>query len=128
MLKNTDKRFDIDLKFGEIFEDKLAEIFTKKKIEVKTERDIWAKTGNIAIECSYRGQLSGLQATEADWWAQILTINNDIKGILLFPREELKEILNNMLDRKDARVVYGGDDSESKLVLAPLSKLFKEII
>jgi hypothetical protein len=50
MNKNKDNKFDLDLSFGEIFEDKLAEILASKKIEVKTERDIWKTTGNIAIE------------------------------------------------------------------------------
>ena len=32
-------KFDIDLKYGQIFENKLSDIFKNKKVEVKTERN-----------------------------------------------------------------------------------------
>ena len=48
--KKDRKKFDIDLKYGTIREEKIAEMLTNKKIEVKSERDMWMKTGNIAIE------------------------------------------------------------------------------
>ena len=48
--KEDRKKFDIDLKYGTIREEKIAEMLTNKKIEVKSERDMWMKTGNIAIE------------------------------------------------------------------------------
>jgi len=44
------KKFDIDLAYGEVREDKIAEMLTGKKIEVKSEKDMWQKTGNICIE------------------------------------------------------------------------------
>ena len=37
--KEDRKKFDIDLEYGQIREDKIAEMFTDKKIEVKSERD-----------------------------------------------------------------------------------------
>ena len=49
-------KFDIDLKYGQIFENKLSDIFKNKKVEVKTERNMWRKTGNIAIEYECRGK------------------------------------------------------------------------
>ena len=52
-------RFDIDLKFGQIYEEKIRKIFAGK-IEVKAERDIWKRTGNIAIEVRCKGKPSGL--------------------------------------------------------------------
>ena len=39
MKKNIDNKWDIDLAFGEKYEDSLAEILQIGKIEVKTERD-----------------------------------------------------------------------------------------
>ena len=48
--KKDRKKFDLDLKYGSIREDRIAEMLTNKKIEVKSERDIWQNTGNICIE------------------------------------------------------------------------------
>ena len=48
--KKDRKKFDLDLQYGKIREDKIAEMLTNKKIEVKSERGMWMKTGNIAIE------------------------------------------------------------------------------
>ena len=56
--------FDLDLNFGQIYEEKVRDIFEGDgSIEVKTERDIWQKTGNIAIEIRYRGKPSGISST-----------------------------------------------------------------
>ena len=41
--KNDRKKFDLDLQYGTIREEKIAEMLTNKKIEVKSERDIWQK-------------------------------------------------------------------------------------
>ena len=80
-----DNKFDVDLKFGEKFEKSFAKILSVGKVEVKTERDIWKRTGNIAIELASRGKLSGLNTTKAEWWAQVLTIEGNIEGVLMFP-------------------------------------------
>ena len=48
--------FDIDLDFGQVYEEKVRKLFEGKGgIEVKTERDMWKRTGNIAIEVRYKG-------------------------------------------------------------------------
>ena len=72
---NKDNKFDVDLEFGEKFEKSVAKILTLGKVEIKTERDTWKRTGNIAIELSSRVKLSGLNTTQADWWAQVLTLD-----------------------------------------------------
>ena len=36
--KEDRKKFDIDLQYGEVREDKIADMLTNKKIEVKSER------------------------------------------------------------------------------------------
>ena len=61
------KKFDIDLKYGQIREDKVKDMFSNAQIEVKSERSWWKKTGNIAIEYEYRGKPSGIYATDRDW-------------------------------------------------------------
>ena len=67
------KEFDLDLKYGQGREKKLAAIFDtdKFKVEVKTERDWWFKTGNIAIEIESYGKPSGISVTESDYWVPI---------------------------------------------------------
>ena len=74
---NNNSDFDIDLKFGNIYEKALALILQDSKIEVKTERDKWKTTGNIAIELYNHNKKkpSGLSITKADYWATILVSN-----------------------------------------------------
>ena len=44
------KKFDLDLKYGQVREKYVADMLQDKKIEDKSERDVWQRTGNIAIE------------------------------------------------------------------------------
>ena len=64
--KKDKKKFDIDLQYGTIREDKIIDMLTNKKVEVKSERGMWMKTGNIAIEYECWNKPSGIQATESD--------------------------------------------------------------
>ena len=69
------KKFDLDLKFGKMGEEFTEKVFEgNSKVEVKTERDIWVTTGNIAIEIynPKSGKPSGLTATKATLWCQVL--------------------------------------------------------
>ena len=50
--KKDRKKFDIDLQFGSIREDKIADMLTNKKIEVKSERGKWMETGNCLLYTS----------------------------------------------------------------------------
>ena len=52
------KKFDIDLQYGKVREQRIAEMLQDKKIEVKSERDMWMRTGNIAIEYECYGKPS----------------------------------------------------------------------
>ena len=72
--KKDRKKFDIDLKFGSIREDKVAEMLCNKRIEVKSERGMWMDTGNIAIEYESYGKPSGIEATESDYWFHFKTV------------------------------------------------------
>ena len=92
MKKNIDNKWDIDLAFGEKYEDSLGEILQLGKIEVKTERDKWKSTGNIYVELACRGALSGLVTTKADWWATILTFGGVIEGVILLPTDTLQQV------------------------------------
>jgi hypothetical protein len=119
------KNWEFDLEFGEIRERRLAEIFQHKKIEVKTERGLWAETGNLAIEIEYRGNPSGLATTQAEYWVHILELNGVEFCSLLFPVSTLKKTIKSINTQSKVNIVMGGDDNQSKLVLVPLTSIFK---
>jgi hypothetical protein len=126
--KSTDikelKKFDIDLSFGQQWEQYIDEMFSgAKTCEVKTERDKWAQTGNICIESQSYGKPSGIEATEADLWVHNLTVGNELVCSLVFPVNKLKQILP-LLPKKS---VMGGDNNASKLQLVSLVKLMEVI-
>ena len=116
---NNDKRFDIDLQYGQVFERKVADMLQNKKIEVKTERDMWKQTGNIAIEFESRGKPSGINSTEADYWFHNLAIGEDIVMTLVFPTKTLR----NYIAQSMPRMVRGGDNNTSRLYLIKLQEL-----
>ena len=117
-------KFDLDLKFGEEYEQGLEKLFkTKGKIEVKTERDKWIETGNIAIEIRCRGKKSGLSVTESDWWFHILSEKGKVKGMICLPVEELKNICRVMIKNGTAKKIMGGDYSKSEILLLPIREL-----
>ena len=122
----ANKKFDIDLKYGQVREEQVKNIFAGKKIEVKTERDWWAKTGNVALEYECNGKPSGITATKSDYWIHILATGKKNHCMLVFEVSKLKKIINKY--KKDyTRMV--GDRNASKWVILPIKKLFdKEII
>jgi len=116
---NNDKRFDLDLQYGQVFEQKVADMLQNKKIEVKTERDKWKSTGNIVIEFESRGRPSGIASTESDYWFHNLAVGNNIVMTLVFPVHKLRSyIAKNM-----PRMVRGGDDNTSRMYLISLTDL-----
>lgn len=123
MLMNNDKRFDIDLKYGQLAESLVADMLQNKKLEVKTERDLWMKTGNIVIEFESRNKPSGIQSTEADFWFHNLAIGNDILCTLVFPVDKLREYIRTHIPS----VIRGGDNYTSLLYKIELEKLFKKL-
>lgn len=122
-LLNNDKRFDIDLSFGQCFEKKVADMLQNSKIEVKTERDMWKSTGNIVIEFESRGRPSGIASTEAEYWFHNLAIGEDIVMTLVFPTKTLRQYITNTRPR----MVRGGDNNTSRLYLLNLQDLVKMI-
>ena len=116
--------FDIDLNFGQIYEEKIRKLFEGEgSIEVKTERDIWADTGNIAIEIRSRGKPSGLSITEAKWWIQVFTVDKDVKFMLMFRVDKLRKAVKYLYINELAPKINGGDDNTSELILIPISTL-----
>lgn len=116
---NNDKRFDLDLAYGQVFEKKVADILGNSKIEVKTEKDKWKQTGNIVIEYESRGKPSGIITTEAEYWIHNLAVDDNIVLSILLPVASLRRYIA----RNNPRSVRGGDDMTSKLYLIKLTDL-----
>jgi|TARA_B100000686_G_C16728821_1_gene939396 hypothetical protein len=117
------KKFDIDLKYGQIRENKVREMFSKCQIEVKSERSWWKKTGNIAIEYEYRGKPSGIYATTSDYWFHRLEGDRDEFCTLVFKTSILKGIVDKYKDKLTKNV---GDNKASKCVLIPIKDIFNK--
>ncbi len=115
------KKFDLDLAYGKVREQRVADMLTDKKVEVKSERDMWIRTGNIAIEYESYGKPSGIAATEADYWFHNLCIGDETFATLVFDVPSLKRIIDN-LDYK--KTVSGGDHNASRMYLLNIQKLF----
>ena len=119
--KKDRKKFDIDLEYGTIREEKVAEMLTNKKVEVKSERGMWMKTGNIAIESDSWSKPSGIRATESDYWFHNLCVGDNEYCTLVFKTDVLRKIV----DKLDYfKTVAGGDHKASKMFLVNLQKLF----
>lgn len=118
-LHNNDKRFDLDLAYGQVFEQKVAEILGQSKIEVKTEKDKWKTTGNIVIEYESRNKPSGIVTTDADYWLHNLAMGDNIVLSLLLKVSTLRQYIAT----HNPRSVRGGDDMTSKLYLIKLTDL-----
>ena len=121
------KKFDIDLAYGKIREQRVADMLQDKKIEVKTERGnfsnpkSWVHTGNIAIEFESYGKPSGINVTESDYWFHNLDIGDDTFATVVFNTQSLKRIIDKLHYK---RTVSGGDNMASRMYLLNLEKLF----
>ena len=115
------KKFDLDLAYGKVREQRVADMLQDKKIEVKSERDMWVRTGNIAIEYECYGKPSGINKTESDYWFHNLCIGDETFATIVFDTNSLKRIIAN-LDKK--RSVSGGDNNAARMYLLNLQKLF----
>ena len=122
------KGFDLDLKFGKMGEDFVADVFEgNSKVEVKTERDIWRTTGNIAIEIRCSGKASGLSTTESTIWIHLLAYNGVIEGGFIFKVDQLKDKIKRLHKEKKIKMVMGGDNNLSQMVLLPIKDLFNTL-
>ena len=115
------KKFDLDLEYGQVREDKVAEMLQDKKIEVKSERGMWMNTGNIAIEYECWNKPSGINATESDYWFHHLCVGDNEYCTLVFKTDVLRTIVKKL---DTFKTVSGGDNKASKMYLVNLQKLF----
>ena len=119
---NSNNNFEYDLEFGQIREQRIADLLLNERIEVKTERGQWVDSGNLAIEFECRGKPSGIATTKASYWLHILEIDGEDYCSLLFRTDVLKKAIKST---KGYRIVNGGDDNLSRLVLVPIKELFE---
>ena len=119
--KENRKKFDLDLQYGTLREDKVAEMLTNKKVEVKSERGMWMKTGNIAIEYESYNKPSGINATESDYWFHNLCVGDNEYCTLVFKTSVLRTIVAKL---DTFKTVTGGDHKASRMYLVNLQKLF----
>lgn len=119
---NDNSDFDLDLKFGQAHERKIAKLFgiKEEQIEVKTERDWWAKTGNLCIEVERRGKPTGISITKAKIWIHVLSKGNKQMLRLVFDVPVLKKIVKKY--KNNWKMV--GDRKETKAVMIK----FKDIL
>jgi hypothetical protein len=122
-------KFDKDLKFGEAGENWLVWLGSPNvKVEVKTERDQWANTGNVVFEYRCRGRDSGVTATRSDVWVHLLWKDGGVVGGFIWSVPHLKAFLREVIAKPGefgARLVSGGDDKVSEMIVVPLSQLHK---
>lgn len=119
------KKFDLDLKYGQVKEKIVADMLQDKKIEVKSERGMWLKTGNIAIEYESYGKPSGIATTESDYWFHNLCVDEKVYATLVFKTDMLKQIVEQTNDKK---TVSGGDHNASKMYLMNIQNIFSSDI
>jgi len=126
-MQNNDNKFDLDLWYGKIYENKFLSILLGSlSFEIKAERGAWRDTGNIAIEYESRGKKSGVLVTQAEYWVHFLgDSEGKIHGMYVFPVKNLIKWLK--LNKDTNRKVSGGDDNTSKLVLVPIARLHEII-
>ena len=126
LTKGYCKEFDLDLKFGKMGEEFVQGVLEgNSKIEIKTQRDKWKDTGNIAIEIRCNGKPSGLTTTEASAWVHLLSYKDNILGGFILNVKKLKERIKELNEQKKVKIVMGGDDNMSQLVLVPIKEIFK---
>jgi len=76
------------------------------------------RTGNIAIEFQCRGKDSGIRKTESKHWVYKI-IEPDI--IIVFSTEKLRKFVEDNMG--NYKVIMGGDDKSSKMMLIPLKEI-----
>ena len=115
--------FKYDLKFGEEGESLVKSLLVDENSTVEVKRDrLVSRTGNIAVEISYKGNPSGLMKTQANWYAFVLSgedYNDEV--VILVKTSRLKKLVETV--KRDRGTVMGGDGKQSVLVLVPLPRI-----
>ena len=68
--------------------------------------------------------MSGIVTTKADWWATILTLEEQIHGIILLPTSIMRKRVKQLINEGIAKYpVNGGDADASQGALVPIKEL-----
>lgn len=111
---NSDFRYDLEV--GKVAEKQLAMILQNKKIEVK--RDFKAsQTGQVFVEFFSRGKPSGIEKSEADYWAFMISE----ESVVLLPTERLRALVEEA--KANGKVKAGGDSNTSQGALIKIERL-----
>lgn len=115
------KGWDVDFGHGVKGENMLLG-FVNGKVEVKRDRVAW-RSERVAVEFRYKGNPSGIAATEADWWAFVLDdMDGNVASVVMVPVPRLKQLAREAY--KAGAVLSGGDGKQSDMVMIPLTSLF----
>ena len=120
-MKDYNKKFDIQLRQGQMLEEQLKQFFTGQSIEVKSERYIWEISGNLFIEYEYNNKPSGIAVTTADFWALCLIRDEQLLQMYIVPTDTLKRITRRFWGTD--RDVIGGDLKMSRGITVPLDDI-----
>jgi hypothetical protein len=77
----------------------------------------------MAVEITYKGKPSGITITDAEWWCHLFTIDGDIKFVLMMRVKELKERIKQLARTNFVKIVKGGDNDDSEIILVPIQKV-----
>ena len=125
VLRNHDRKFDLQLSHAHARESAFAAMFGLDgcKIELKSESWLWERTGNICIEFEFNGRPSGIAATEADWWVhELLDKNYRVVSYRVMEVARLKALCRRKFGEGHWRE-NAGDGGRSKVVLLSLRSL-----
>jgi hypothetical protein len=120
----AEKRWDINRVEGELREGTIGELIDSDgaTIEVKTDFKS-SETGNIAVETACSLKPSGINATEAKWWAYVLEgeyYNGEV--VVFIKPNRLRRLI------KYAREVKGGDANRAIMKLLPVKTLLGRLV
>lgn len=99
----------------------------ENNIEVKYEvkADKYEKTGNMAIEIRDNGKPSGISVSQANVFIYLFTnISKDFIYMYFIGLDKLKKLIKSNI--KDMKIVKGGDNDESQMILIPMKKYQSE--
>lgn len=77
----------MDLKHGQVAEGSVASVLMSLKVEVKNDKQA-LNTGNLCIEYKQDSGPSGIEVTEATWWA--FKLSEEI--ILIIETQRLRQV------------------------------------
>lgn len=116
--------FAADLSYGKAGEFWVDQLGGAVSIEVKRDRK-WATTGNLFFEISCSGKESGVMATEASYFAYILSSGDLNVAMYVWHTDTLKKALQRHLNDGLCKTVKGGDRGAVIGIVYPIKDIGK---